>query len=67
MPTAIVFLVEGRTPEQKKRLGEKITEAFVDTLGVPRSAIHVVFNDVLYGDYLVAGEVAGKKPEKSGR
>ena len=42
MPLIHVELVEGRTKEQKKQLGEAITKATVDIVKVPAEAWVVV-------------------------
>ena len=41
MPLIHVELVEGRTKEQKKQLGEAITKAAVDIVNVPVSYTHL--------------------------
>ena len=43
MPLIHVELVEGRTKEQKKQLGEAITKATVDIVNVPADAVKVIF------------------------
>ncbi len=44
MPEIVVYAAEGRTPEQKKKLLQKITEAVVDSLEV--DADHVIVSIV---------------------
>ena len=46
MPLIHVELVEGRTKEQKKQLGEAITKATVDIVKVPAEAVKVIFVDI---------------------
>lgn len=46
MPLIHVELVEGRTKEQKKQLGEAITKATVDIVNVPADAVKVIFVDM---------------------
>ena len=46
MPIIHVELVEGRTYEQKKQLGEAITKATVDIVKVPVVAVKVIFVDM---------------------
>lgn len=46
MPIIHVELVEGRTKEQKKQLGEAITKAAVDIVNVPADAVKVIFVDM---------------------
>ena len=47
MPIIHVELVEGRTKEQKKQLGEAITKAAVDIVNVPADAVKVIFVDTV--------------------
>ena len=51
MPIIHVELVEGRTKEQKKQLGEAITKAAVDIVNVPADAVKVIFVDMKKDDY----------------
>ena len=44
MPVVIIEMVEGRTIEQKKKLVEGITSAFVN-IGTPEDALHIVMKD----------------------
>lgn len=41
MPEVIVHAVKGRTLEQKKKLLQKITEAVVESFGVPADKVVV--------------------------
>ena len=52
MPIIHVELVEGRTKEQKKQLGEAITKAAVDIVNVPAE---VIFVDMKKDDYMEGG------------
>jgi len=55
MPIIHVELVEGRTKEQKKQLGEAITKAAVDIVNVPADAVKVIFVDMKKDDYMEGG------------
>lgn len=55
MPHVQVSWVEGRTPEQKRRLAERITAALVEEGRARRENIHVTFVDVPATDYAEAG------------
>jgi len=55
MPIIHVELVEGRTKEQKKQLGEAITKAAVDIVNVPADAVKVIFVDMKKDDYRGGG------------
>ncbi len=41
MPEIHVFCAEGRTPEQKKKLMKGLTDAMVESFGVPVDAVTV--------------------------
>jgi 4-oxalocrotonate tautomerase len=55
MPVIEVKLWEGRTQDQKKRIGKAITDAFVKE-GVPAEVVHVIFIDVKKSDWCIAGK-----------
>ena len=57
MPTIRVELFEGRTAEQKRALAAALTEATVRALGVPASAVEVLFFDIERSDWAVAGRL----------
>jgi len=46
MPTLRVEMLEGRSPEQKQKLVEALTQAVVDTLGSKPEAVDVLLFDV---------------------
>jgi 4-oxalocrotonate tautomerase len=41
MPEVVVYMVEGRSAEQKRNLLKGVTQALVDNLGVPADAVTV--------------------------
>ncbi len=55
MPHVQVTWVEGRTPEQKRRLAERITAVLVEEGRARRENVHVTFVDVPATDYAEAG------------
>lgn len=55
MPIIHVELVEGRTAEQKKKLGEAITKATTEIVGVPVEAVKVIFTDMKPDNFMEAG------------
>ncbi|KAF1683420.1 MULTISPECIES: 4-oxalocrotonate tautomerase [unclassified Veillonella] len=61
MPIIHVELVEGRTFEQKKQLGEAITKAAVDIVKVPADAVKVVFVDMKKDNYMEGGVMRSEK------
>lgn len=58
MPVMQVYLIEGRTPEQKEAFITQVTEAAVSALGVERSSVRVMFLDVPKTDYAIGGQTA---------
>jgi 4-oxalocrotonate tautomerase len=46
MPIINVALLEGRSTEAKAALIRRLTDAVVETIGVPRDAVRVLLNEV---------------------
>lgn len=63
MPFIEVTLVEGRTPEMKAKLIEKVTEATVEAIGAPIEAIRVCIREVPKENWGVAGKQKFISPE----
>jgi 4-oxalocrotonate tautomerase len=53
-----IYLIEGRTPEQKEAFITEVTDAAVRSLGVDRSSVRVMFLDVPKTDYAIGGRTA---------
>jgi len=49
------FVVEGRTPEQKRKIAERITSVLIEDGRAKRENIHVAFHDVAATNYAEAG------------
>ena len=62
MPTLRVEMFAGRTVEQKRALARELTEATVRALGVPASAVEVLFYDIPKQDWAVAGTLCSDPP-----
>jgi 4-oxalocrotonate tautomerase len=56
MPFIHVSLLEGRTPEKKKELGEALTRETVRVLGCSPEVVDIVFEDVKRSDWMTAGK-----------
>ena len=56
MPVITVEWLEGRTPAQKARLAELVTQAFVEVAQTPKEQVWIVFRDVKRGDWAMAGK-----------
>ncbi|WP_417261921.1 2-hydroxymuconate tautomerase [Celeribacter sp.] len=63
MPFIEVTLVEGRTPEMKAKLIEKVTEATVEAIGAPIEAIRVCIREVPKENWGVAGQQKFVSPD----
>jgi len=55
MPFAQLYILEGRTEEQKRALIEKVTSAIVDAVGAPKDNVRVWIHDVPKEDWGIAG------------
>jgi len=58
MPIMQVFLLEGRTEEQKRRLIGALTDAAVDAIDVPRETVRVLITEMPKSDFGIAGRTA---------
>ncbi len=55
MPHVQITWVEGRTPEQKRKIVERVTQALVEEGRAKGENVHVAFLDVPATDYAEAG------------
>jgi len=55
MPFAQIYLIEGRTEEQKKAVIEKVTAALVDATGAPIANVRVWIQEVPKENWGIAG------------
>ena len=55
MPFAQIYMVEGRTTEQKKAVIEKVTQALVEATGAPVANVRVWIQDVPKENWGIAG------------
>ena len=67
MPHVQITLLEGRTPEQKRKVAEGITRVLVEEAGARREAVSIAFLDVRATDFarasvLVADQKVGSYP-----
>lgn len=58
MPFAQIYLIEGRSEEQKRALIEKVTLAIVDAVGAPKENVRVWLHDVPKQNWGIAGVTA---------
>ena len=55
MPFAQIYMLEGRTTEQKKAVIEKVTQALHEATGAPVSNVRVWIQDVPKENWGIAG------------
>jgi 4-oxalocrotonate tautomerase len=55
MPHIQITMLEGRSPEQKRKVAERITQTMVEEIGTTREAVTVAFVEVSPANYASAG------------
>ena len=55
MPIMQVFLIEGRTLEQKESFMASVTDAAVRSLGVDPKSVRIIIQDMAPGNFGVGG------------
>ena len=55
MPFAQIYMVEGRTEEQKRAVIEKVSAALVEATGAPITNVRVWIHDVPKENWGIAG------------
>jgi 4-oxalocrotonate tautomerase len=55
MPFAQIYMLEGRTEEQKRAVIEKVTAALVDAIDAPKENVRVWIHDVPKENWGIAG------------
>lgn len=55
MPFAQIYLIEGRSEEQKRAVIEKVTAALVEAVGAPKENVRVWIQDVPKENWGIAG------------
>ena len=55
MPFAQIYLMEGRTEEQKRAVIKKVTAALVEAVGAPKENVRVWIQDVPKTNWGIAG------------
>jgi len=64
MPHVQITLLEGRSPEQKRKVVERVTQTLVEELGTNKEAVVITFLEVSSADYASAGSLALDKQKK---
>ena len=55
MPFAQIYMIEGRTEEQKRAVIEKVTQALHEAVGAPKESVRVWIHDVPKENWGIAG------------
>jgi 4-oxalocrotonate tautomerase len=58
MPFAQIYLMEGRTEEQKRAVIENVTMALVEAVGAPKETVRVLVHDVPKEGWGIGGQSA---------
>lgn len=58
MPFAQIYLLEGRSEEQKRAVIEKVTQALVEALDAPIENVRVWIHDMPKSNWGIAGKSA---------
>jgi 4-oxalocrotonate tautomerase len=57
MPLVQITMLQGRTPDQKRKVAKRITDALVEEGGARREAVIVAFHEVSKESYATGGEL----------
>ena len=55
MPFAQIYLLEGRTPEQKKAVIAKVTQALIEAVGAPAQTVRVWIHELPKENWGIGG------------
>ena len=58
MPFAQLYILEGRTEEQKRAVIEKVTQALVDAIDAPQQNVRVWIHEMPKENWGIAGQTA---------
>ena len=61
MPMVQITMLEVRTPDQKRKIAKRITDALVEEAGARREGITVAFHEVSKESYASGGELMADK------
>ena len=65
MPIALIKIIEGRSPEKKRRLIESVSQAMADSLEMPIDAVRVLLHEYPKGHWGRGGRLVSDIPEKA--
>ena len=64
MPHIQITLLEGRSPEQKRRIVERITDTLVEEAGTTADGVSIAFVEVSPADFARAGVLVLDRQKK---
>ena len=64
MPHVQITLLEGRTPEQKRKIVERVTATMVEEIGTSREGVSVAFVEVSTASFARGGVLVLDKQQK---
>jgi len=64
MPLVQITMLQGRSPDQKRKIAKRITDALVEEAGARREAVIVAFHEVSKESYASGGELLSDKNPK---
>ncbi|MBT2323727.1 4-oxalocrotonate tautomerase family protein [Variovorax paradoxus] len=65
MPIALIKIIEGRSPEKKRRLIESVSRAMADSLEMPVDAVRVLLHEYPAGHWGRGGRPVSDIREKT--
>ncbi len=58
MPFAQIYMIEGRTEDQKRAVIERVTQALVEAIGAPQENVRVWIHELPKENWGIAGVTA---------
>lgn len=58
MPFAQIYMIEGRSEDQKRAVIHKVSQAIVEATGAPKDAVRVWIQEVPKTNWGIAGQTA---------
>ena len=65
MPMIQITMLAGRTPEQKRRIAQSVTDVMAEEAKTAREGIAVAFYEVTKEDYALGGQLIADKQKSS--
>lgn len=62
MPVVHVYMFEGRSAEQKRKIVAGITHAMVEGAGTDAKEVHVILHDTSISDWAIGGVLYSENP-----